>query len=177
MSGEASLQVLNIGVGYGIIVGIGVFFALFMLTLTWLQNRFTAFSSHQAEEFTTASRSVKPGLIAAGIVSSWTWPGTLLTSSTVTSLYGISGPFTWACFGAFQISLFALLAVQIKRNVPGAHTYPELVLVKHGKATHLTYLFYGLLTNVLVGASLVLGGAQVVSALSGVNVYAANFIV
>lgn len=148
-----------------------------MIALTYLQNRYTLYSSRQAEEFSTASRNVKPGLIAAGIVSSWTWPGTLLTSSTVTTLYGISGPFTWACFGCFQISLFALLAIQIKRTVPGAHTYPEMVLAKHGRAAHVTYLFYGLITNVLVGASLVLGGSQVVAAVSGVNVYAANFIV
>ncbi|KAK5004319.1 hypothetical protein LTR28_009068 [Elasticomyces elasticus] len=33
-----------------------------------MQNRYTSFSTHQAEEFNTASRSVKPGLIAAGIV-------------------------------------------------------------------------------------------------------------
>jgi Na+/proline symporter len=148
-----------------------------MLLLTHLQNRFTSYSSHAVEEFATASRSVKPGLIAAGIVSSWTWPGTLLTSSTVTSTYGIQGAFNWACFSCFQIALFSLLAVMIKRNAPGLHTYPELIRARHGTAAHLSYLFFARLTNLLVGSTLVLGGAQVVSALTGVNVYAANFIV
>jgi len=69
----AGIQVLSQGVGYGIVVGIGGFFALLMLGLTYLQNKYTSYSTHQAEEFNTASRSVKPGLIAAGIVSSWTW--------------------------------------------------------------------------------------------------------
>jgi urea-proton symporter len=52
----------------------------------------TRFSTKQAEEFNTASRSVKPGLIAAGIVSSWTWSATLLTSSTFAYSYGVCGP-------------------------------------------------------------------------------------
>lgn len=69
MAGGDGFQILPAGAGYGIIVGIGGFFALFMLGLTWMQNRYTRFSTKQAEEFSTASRSVKPGLIAAGIVS------------------------------------------------------------------------------------------------------------
>lgn len=69
MASGDGFQILPSGAGYGIIVGIGGFFALFMLGLTWMQNRYTRFSTKGAEEFSTASRSVKPGLIAAGIVS------------------------------------------------------------------------------------------------------------
>lgn len=35
------------------------------------QNKYTRFSTKTSEEFNTASRSVKPGLIASGIVSAW----------------------------------------------------------------------------------------------------------
>lgn len=92
MAHSNDLQVLPPSAGYGIVIGIGGIFALFMLGLTWLQNRYTTFSTHQAEEFNTASRSVKPGLISAGIVSSWTWSATLLTSSTFAYSYGVCGP-------------------------------------------------------------------------------------
>jgi hypothetical protein len=61
MSETGTLQILSQGVSYGIIVGIGIFFALVMLLLTHLQNRFTSYSSHAVEEFAIASRSVKPG--------------------------------------------------------------------------------------------------------------------
>lgn len=67
----------------GVVVGIGFFFAFVMMGISWLQNRYTSYSTHQSEEFNTASRSVKPGLIASGIVSAWTWAATLLQSSTV----------------------------------------------------------------------------------------------
>ncbi|KAJ6093438.1 hypothetical protein N7486_008727 [Penicillium sp. IBT 16267x] len=171
------LQVLPPSAGYGIVIGIGGIFALFMLGLTWLQNRYTRFSTHQAEEFNTASRSVKPGLISAGIVSSWTWSATLLTSSTFAYEYGVCGPMWYAATGTLQILLFGLIAIKIKLNAPGAHTMPEIVLARHGTIAHLTYLYYGLATNMLVGACLVLGGAQVVGALTGMSVYAAIFLI
>ncbi|CAG8026841.1 unnamed protein product [Penicillium olsonii] len=172
-----TLQVLPPSAGYGIVIGIGTLFALFMLSLTWLQNRYTTFSTHRAEEFNTASRSVKPGLISAGIVSSWTWSATLLTSSTFAYEYGVCGPMWYAATGTLQILLFGLIAIKIKTKAPGAHTMPEIVLARHGKWAHLTYLYYGLATNMLVGACLVLGGAQVVGALTGMNVYAASFLI
>ncbi|KAK7729229.1 urea permease [Diaporthe eres] len=130
-----------------------------------------------SEEFNTASRSVKPGLIAAGIVSSWTWSSTLLTSSTFAYSYGIGGPMWYAAMGSSQILLFSLIAIKIKTNAPGAHTFPEIILAHHGRLNHLTYLFFAFATNLLVGSCLVLGGSQVVGALSGVNVYGACFLI
>jgi Na+/proline symporter len=49
-----------------------------MLGLTAIQARYTGFSPKSSEEFSSASRSVKPGLIASGIVSAWTWAATLV---------------------------------------------------------------------------------------------------
>lgn len=147
------------------------------MAITYLQNRYTTYSTKQSEEFNTASRSVKPGLIAAGIVSSWTWSATLLTSCTFAYSYGIGGPMWYAVMGSAQILLFSLIAIKIKTNAPGAHTFPEIILAHHGRWNHITYLFFAWATNLLVGACLVLGGAQVVGALSGVNVYGACFII
>lgn len=59
-------------------LGIGLFFSVLMLGLTWLQARYTPFSPSNSEEFSSASRSIKPGLIASGIVSAWTWAATLV---------------------------------------------------------------------------------------------------
>ncbi|KAK7533852.1 solute symporter family transporter [Phyllosticta citribraziliensis] len=177
MAAESTIQVLPEGAGYGIVIGIGGVFAAVMLGLTWLQNRYTTFSTQNSEEFNTASRSIKPGLIAAGIVSSWTWSATLLTSSTFAYEYGVCGPMWYGALGCFQIFLFALIAIKIKGNAPGAHTFPEIVRARHGKVAHITYLFAGLCTNMLVGACLVLGGSQVVEAMSGMNVYASCFLI
>lgn len=120
---------------------------------------------------------MKPGLIAAGIVSSWTWAATLLTSSTFAYSYGVIGPMGYGVVGTWTVLLFALIAIKIKSNAPGAHTFPEIVLTRHGKVAHLTYLFYGLVTNLLTGACLVLGGSQVIAALTGMNVYASIWLI
>lgn len=42
--------------------------------------------------------------------------------------------------GTLQILMFALIAIKIKANAPGAHTFPEILLAKHGKLAHLTYV-------------------------------------
>lgn len=83
----------------------------------------------------------------------------------------------YGAMGTFQILLFALIAIKIKANAPGCHTFPEIVLARHGRIAHLTYLFNGLATNMLVGSCLVLGGSQVVAALTGMNVYGACFLI
>ena len=44
-----------------------------------------------------------------------------------------------------------------------------------GKAAHLTFFFFCILTNILVTSMLLLGGAAVVNALTGMNIYAVGF--
>jgi len=104
-----------------------------MVGLTAIQTRYTGFSPKSADEFNSASRSVKPGLIAAGIVSAWTWAATLvrlslelssllsppdarltfacsaskLQSSAVAYRYGISGPWWYGSGATIQVLLFA----------------------------------------------------------------------
>lgn len=62
-----------------------------MLAITYIQGRYTGIDSSNNDEFSSASRSVKSGLIATGIVSAWTWAATLLQSSAVGTRVGISG--------------------------------------------------------------------------------------
>lgn len=65
-----------------------------------------------SEAFSTAGRTVKSGLVAAAVVSSWTWAATLLQSSGVAYSYGVSGPFWYASGATVQILLFATLAIE-----------------------------------------------------------------
>jgi Na+/proline symporter len=148
-----------------------------MMGLTWIQNRYSRFDTKTSEEFNTASRSVKPGLIAAGIVSAWTWAATLLQSATVGYRYGVAGPFWYAAGATVQILMFAILACKTKMNAPRCHTYLEIIYARYGKTAHIVFLFFALVTNILVGSQLLLGGSAVVTALTGMNVYAAVFLI
>ncbi|XVF57430.1 hypothetical protein PTKIN_Ptkin06aG0204700 [Pterospermum kingtungense] len=168
--------VLNQGVGYSVILGFGAFFAIFTSFLVWLEKRYVG-SHHTSEWFNTAGRNVKTGLIASVIVSQWTWTATILQSSNVAWQYGISGPFWYASGATIQVLLFGVMAIEIKRKAPCAHTVCEIVKARWGKAAHIVFLVFCLLTNIIVTAMLLLGGSAVVNALTGVNIYAASFLI
>ncbi|KAI7303377.1 solute symporter family transporter [Hortaea werneckii] len=173
----SAATVLPQGAGYGVVVGVGFFFAFLMMGISWLQNRFTQFSTKSSEEFNTASRSIKPGLIASGIVSAWTWAATLLQSSTVAYQYGVAGPFWYAAGATVQILMFSILACKTKMNAPRCHTYLEIIYARYGRSAHLVFMFFAFVTNILVGSQLLLGGSAVVTSLTGMNVYAAIFLI
>ncbi|XP_077244759.1 urea-proton symporter DEGRADATION OF UREA 3 (DUR3) [Tasmannia lanceolata] len=168
--------VLNQGVGYSIILGFGAFFAVFTSFLVWLEKRYVG-SRHTSEWFNTAGRNVKTGLIASVIVSQWTWAATILQSSNVAWEYGVSGPFWYASGATIQVLLFGVMAIEIKRKAPHAHTVCEIVRARWGTSAHIVFLGFCFLTNIIVTAMLLLGGSAVVNALTGVNIYAASFLI
>lgn len=136
----------------------------------WLGTRKTS------EWFYTAGRTIKTGLIAASIVSAWTWAATLLQSSTVTFEFGMAGAFWYAAGASIQVVLFSIIAIELKRKAPMTHTFPEMIYVRYGKHPHKVFLFFALLTNTIVTAMLVLGGAAVVNSLTGVDITLAAFL-
>ncbi|KAI0295683.1 urea transporter [Russula brevipes] len=174
---SANEPVLPLGAGYGVVVGIGLFFSAFMLCLTAIQARYTSYSPKDTEEFSSASRSVKPGLIASGIVSAWTWAATLLQSSAVAYKYGISGPWWYGAGATVQVLLFAMLAAKLKLNAPYAHTWLEIVHARWGVVAHLIFMFFGLATNIIVSSMLILGGSATVTTLTGMHTLAACFLI
>ncbi|KAJ6020190.1 hypothetical protein N7522_000265 [Penicillium canescens] len=76
-----------------------------------------------------------------------------------------------------QIFMFSVLACKVKQNAPYCHTFLEIIYRRYGAATHLVFVFFALLTNILVASQLLLGGSAVVTALTGMNVYAAVFLI
>lgn len=106
--------------GYGVVLGIGALFALGMIVTTWALKRYNR-ELQTSEMFSTAGRTVKSGLVASAVVSSWTWAATLLQSSSVAYKYGVSGPFWYASGATVQILLFATIAIELKRRAPNAH--------------------------------------------------------
>ncbi|XP_048327828.2 urea-proton symporter DUR3 isoform X1 [Ziziphus jujuba] len=168
--------VLNQGVGYSVILGFGAFFAVFTSFLVWLEKRYVG-SRHTSEWFNTAGRNVKTGLIASVIVSQWTWAATILQSSNVAWEYGVSGPFWYASGATIQVLLFGIMAIELKRKAPHAHTVCEIVKARWGTTAHIVFLAFCFLTNIIVTAMLLLGGSAVVNALTGVNIYAASFLI
>lgn len=167
---------LNEGVGWAVILGFGFVFSLITSGIVWLDYTYGG-TDMTSEEFNTAGRSVKTGLTASVIVSQWTWAATLLQSSNVAWKFGVSGPFWYASGATIQVILFAILALHVKLKAPRAHTMLEIVRARWGTTAHLVFMFFAFCTNILVSAMLILGGAAVVTALTGVDIYAASMLI
>ncbi|KAK5653951.1 hypothetical protein OQA88_7876 [Cercophora sp. LCS_1] len=167
--------VLHQGWGYGLIIGLGVLFAVIMIIVTWSLKRYN-YELQTSEMFTTAGRSLKSGLVAASVVSTWTWAATLLQSSAVAYRYGVSGPFWYASGATVQIILFATLAIELKRRAPNAHTFLEVVKARYGPVTHGVYIVFCCFCNILVTAMLLTGGSAVIENLTGAPVAATVFL-
>jgi SSS family transporter len=166
---------LNQGVGYGIVLGLGALFALGMILVTFILKRYNR-EVQTSEMFNTAGRTVKSGLVGSAVVSSWTWAATLLQSSGVCYRYGVSGPFWYASGATVQILLFATLAIELKRRAPNAHTFLEVIKARYGTFTHIVFMVFGLVTNILVSLMLIVGGSATVSALTGMHTIAAIYL-
>lgn len=89
---------------------------------------------------------------------------------------GVSGPFWYASGATVQIILFATLAIELKRRAPNAHTFLEVIRARYGAVTHIVFMVFGLMTNILVTAMLLTGGSAVVTALTGVPTAAACYL-
>ena len=101
---------------------------------------------------------------------------TLLQSSSVAYQYGVSGGFWYASGATVQIILFATLAIELKRRAPNSHTFLEVIKARYGTATHLVYITFALMTNVLVTAMLLTGGSAVMSSLTGIPTSAGAYL-
>jgi len=177
MEGEFKLgEVLDESIGWFIVVGLGAVFAVVISLEIKVEEKYLGVTK-TSEWFNTAGRVIKTGLTAAAIVSAWTWAATLLQSSTVAYQYGVSGPFWYAAGASIQVLLFGILAIELKRKAPNAHTFLEIIRARFGDGAHRVFLVFALMTNMIVTAMLLLGGAAVVNGLTGMNISIAAFLI
>ena len=163
-------------IGWAIVVGLGMVFAVIITIEVKIEEKYLGLSQ-TSEMFNTAGRTIKTGLTAAAIVSAWTWAATLLQSSTVAYQYGISGPFWYAAGASIQVLLFGILAIELKRKAPNAHTFLEIIRARYGNGSHKVFLVFALMTNMIVTAMLLLGGSAVVNGLTGMDISLAAFLI
>lgn len=168
---------LPLWVGYTVVLGFGLLFSVITTLLVYINKYFGSKGEITSEHFNTAGRMIKTGLTASVIVSQWTWAATLLQSSNVAWQYGVSGPFWYASGATIQVLLFGVLAINLKKVAPSAHTVCEIVKARWGKTAHLTFLFFCFAANVIVTSMLLLGGAATVQALTGMDYRIAAFLI
>ncbi|KAG2010839.1 hypothetical protein GB937_007607 [Aspergillus fischeri] len=163
-------------VGYLIVVVLGLIIALVMMVITKILKRTAGEDNKRTEMFMTANRTVRTGLTASAVISSWLWSTAMLGSAFVGYDYGVSGPFWFAAGCSPMIVFFALLGISCKRKIPEAHTSLEVVRIRYGRIAHVVFMTLCLINNIFACANMLLGAAAVIAALTGVHIVAATFL-
>ncbi|WRT68788.1 uncharacterized protein IL334_005768 [Kwoniella shivajii] len=166
------MSLLPQSAGYATILVGGAFFAIMMNSLTWVQRRYTQYDPSRIEEFSSASRSVKTGMMSVGITSAWVWAAVFLQTRTLTYLYGVSVPWWFGMGGFVEIAAFAFISSKVKVNAGGASTYLQVAKVRFGTVGHLVYMFAAFVANFVVGSEILIGGAGVITGMTGISEYA-----
>ncbi|KAL1610723.1 hypothetical protein SLS60_002393 [Paraconiothyrium brasiliense] len=167
---------LSQAVGYVVVVVIGLVIAFAMVLVTRLLKRTVGEDNKKTEMFMTANRSVNTGLTASAVVSSWLWSTAMLGSSLVGYVNGVSGPFWFAAGCSPMIVFFAVLGISCKRKIPEAHTLLEIVRIRYGTTAHIVYMFLCLVNNLFAVANMLLGASAAITAMTGMHIIAATFL-
>ncbi|KAL3481042.1 Sodium:solute symporter family-domain-containing protein [Aspergillus californicus] len=175
MSSDAIFPVFGQGVGYGIVIGLGALFAILMSLTSYALKKYMS-EVQDSEMYLTAKRSVRAGLIASSVVSSWTLSATLLSSTNFAYLYGISAAFWFGAGCSIPILTFAVLAIELKRKAPNAHTFLELVKHRYGAPGHIVLAVYSLIYQIFISVNLLVGGASVFHLTTGMHQVAVCFL-
>ncbi|KAK2601784.1 hypothetical protein QQS21_004668 [Conoideocrella luteorostrata] len=147
-----------------------------MMVTTRILKKTAGEDNNTTEMFMTANRTVGTGLTASAVISSWLWSTALLGSSLVGYNFGVAGPFWFAAGCSPMIVFFALLGIACKLRVPEAHTLLEIVRIRYGKLGHVVWIVLCLINNIIAVANMLLGASAAISALTGMHVIAATFL-
>lgn len=162
------IQVYSQGVGYAIIIGLGFAFAILMVIVSKLLERYNG-EIMDSEMLLTAKRSLPTFTVASAVVSSWTIGSTLLLSVQVCYQLGVSGAYWYGAGACVQIIMYCCLAIEIKRKAPNAHTYQEVVKYRYGKVTHFVAIGYSLIQMTAFTTNLLINGSSIFSQFTGMN--------
>ncbi|KAG5804339.1 hypothetical protein H9Q74_009878 [Fusarium xylarioides] len=159
-------------VGYGVVVAAGLAFAFGMMGLTAILKKTLNEDNSKVETFMVANRTVRTGLVASAVVSSWLWSTALLSCVLVTYSYGISGAFWYGAGCSTVIVFFGYLGTACKGRVPEAHTILEVIRIRYGTVAHLSFTFLAIVNNLLNTINMILGASAAISFLTGMHIMA-----
>ncbi|KAI9836076.1 MAG: hypothetical protein M1819_001690 [Sarea resinae] len=178
--GYVVVVVVGLVIAFGLLLGLGsqcvTNMEPGMVFVTKLLKSTVGEDNEKTEMFMTANRNVRTGLTTSAVISSWLWSTAMLGSSLVGYNYGVSGPFWFAAGCSPMIVFFAVLGIACKLKIPEAHTSLEMVKIRYGTTAHFVYMFLCLLNNLFAVANMLLGASAAISALTGMHIIAATFL-
>lgn len=90
--GFSGVDLVSQGTGYGLLIGLGVFFCGVILAAIKIQKLYLAEDSGTSEMFMVANRSVGTGLTASAVFSSWMWINETVFAAAMCYRFGLAIP-------------------------------------------------------------------------------------
>lgn len=90
--GYSGVELVSQGTGYGLLIGLGVFFCGVILVAVKVQRLYLAEDSGTSEMFMVANRTVGTGLTAAAVFSSWMWINETVFAAAMCYRFGLAVP-------------------------------------------------------------------------------------
>lgn len=178
MSDETTATLLTKASGYGVLLGVGGLFALGIVVVLKLMERYLGENTNSTENFMVANRNIGVGLTGSVVFSSWYWASEILWVVTMVYSYGIMSAFWYFAGLSVQICVMSVLGINAKKKIPKGHTCLEIINLRYGKTTHILYMFLCLVNNLLSTSSMILGAAGAISVISGnLNTVASTMLI
>lgn len=90
--GFTGVNLVSQGTGYGLLIGLSVFFCGAILVAIKIQKRYLAEDNGTSEMFMVANRSVGTGLTASAVFSSWMWINETVFAASMCYRFGLAVP-------------------------------------------------------------------------------------
>ncbi len=90
--GYSGIDLVSQGTGYGLLIGLGVFFCGVILVAIKIQRMYLEEDSGTSEMFMVANRSVGTGLTASAVFSSWMWINETVFAAAMCYRFGLAVP-------------------------------------------------------------------------------------
>lgn len=122
-----------------------------------------------AETFMVASRGVRWGLIAASVAATELWAGSLLGAAEGTYTWGLAGLWMYWLPTPISFTIFAFIAVRVRKLLPAGVTIGSFADIRFGKAGHITFTLIALWIMALFTMLQIIGGAAFFSSIFDIS--------
>lgn len=100
--GYSGIDLVSQGTGYGLLIGLGVFFCGVIVVAIKIQRAYLAEDSGTSEMFMVANRTVGRGLTASAVFSSWMWINETVFAAAMCFRFGIAVPMVSQLYCVFH---------------------------------------------------------------------------
>lgn len=121
------------------------------------------------EEFLAANRELRLFPMAMSIAASWIWAPALFVAAQKSFQQGIPGLFWYCCPNFLSLAIFGTMALRLRQRLPKGYTFPQYILLRHGRGVHTLYLIQFFVLQICCFAVQLLAGAKMMHALSGLD--------